>query len=352
MTTQTKRSILLFAALGAAAFGTQAACKAVVCGSGTVEQNGECTAEGTAPGGTCGSGTVYDKSSGKCVPQQFICDGGPCGICGANTQLTFDDAGVAYCEGTGGTGCSRNCKTPPPGKFEVCGFLYDVGTGAPIVGADATGINVLGYDALGFANNPGGTPPLDSHPADECGWYEFTVTPPFTGFVASATDDPMGGSDTYALTGVATPATAGQRITLNTYVTTHTQDMAWTTSANLSGGTFSEQGVFLPIYLDGAKPDVAPPLDGTPVSGVKIVENGVTNAANDYYFGDAMAGTRTTINPTLDATGTDGSGLYINGSLTMYSGQGGETSGCMWSPVLAATIPGVIFISEKHLQCM
>jgi hypothetical protein len=302
------------------------------------------------------------------VPTDFACDGGNCGNCGPNTKLEFDDAGVAYCVGTGGGGvpCNQelNCPAPASGKFMVCGRLWDLGTTARLEGTTlATTIKIDLYDALGFANNPTTTQPIGSATIDECGRYiadNGGVTPPFTGYVAVATDDKDGAMPgMYARVGVATPSSAGMKVTLNAFVMENDLDMAWSTMAAIGGQTFVQRGIYVPVFVDGSDQFPAGldattwPFKGLPVGGVKILENGMVKAANDYYFTDTNPVNRLLAAPSGggDVTTINGSGLYTGGTLTMYSGTGGEPAGCTWPSTLAATIPNVVFVQERVAEC-
>jgi hypothetical protein len=352
---------LMVAILGGGAVGIWSACQTVTCGEGTVEIDGVCSAEGTTPGGNCGAGTVYDKGSGRCIPTQFACDGGNCGNCGSNTELVFDDAGVAYCKGTGeGTlDCNEppNCSTPGPGRFMVCGRLYDLTTSERMEGADLkTELKVEFYDALAFANDPT-TSPIGTAKLDACGRYvanDKGVLPPFSGFVAVAIDDAIGarGTGKYAACGVAVGSAAGMSVpNLNTFVLTDAQDQAWSTAV-ASTPSLVKKGIYVPIFINTKLPKVGP-FPGTPVANVKVTENSMIKDANDLYFGDTdplkrllpLAGTPG------DKTGMNGTGIYTGGALTMYSGVGAEPAGCTWPSTLAATIADVVFVQERHSDC-
>jgi hypothetical protein len=363
-------------ALSVAAGLMAGSCKqGVECGTGTIEKDGVCTAEGAIlPGGHCGSGTVYDPANDICVPGAFVngaCDGGLCGVCGANTVVEYDDAGVPNCIGTGGGGsCDTlpNCPNPAAGKFQVCGKIYNIADSQPIAEADTADIEVRIYDALGFANSTPSTRPapltvlsIEQGGLDNCGRYttkdENGIVPPFTGFIAAAVED-LGatpGSDPglYTLTGVALPAAGGGKApNVNTFYTKTDTDMLWATGAGTGDAQLSTDGVYVPIFIHDGVPDLEKiePYGGALIPGVKITENGAPDADKDFYFSDTIATNHLMVGD-MDATEATGTGLYINGSLTMYSGVGAEPTGCTWPSTLAATVQGVVFVQERFAVC-
>jgi hypothetical protein len=246
-----------------------------------------------------------------------------------------------------------SCPQPTPGKFMICGRIYDLETSQPVASA-ASVLKVDLYDALMFANNPTATPPLGTATVDGVGCYRADdggVTPPFTAYVAAATDDVPGQNDDWVRTAVAVPSGAGQRMTdVVAWATRHTTDQQWSTSAGLAGQTFAERGVYVGIFVDPNLPPLGP-LHGTPVAGVRVTENGSVKATNDYPFADVQPLLRTTVAPAQDVTGPSGSVLYTGGTLTQYSGSGAEPAGCAWPSTLAATIPGAVFVHERVAQC-
>ncbi len=350
-------------ALVLSAAGSQVACTTLVCGKGTVEKDNACVSTGGLPiGGNCGPGTRLDLTSGECRPDLFPDDGGTPLYCGDNTTVVVIN-NVQTCVGTGGgSDCSKPivCPAPTPGKIAVCGRIYDVQTTKPIDDGTMMGtgpaskVSVLFYEPLAFAGNPGAATTLIPPVApDDCGRYAAVVPYQATGFIAVATDDAMGNPDDLRLTGVAAgePAAGGTLQGLNAYVTHVATDMMWTMSANapaLGGMTFAEHGVYLPIFVDTKMPKLAP-LAGTPVMGVTVTAGGAADPTRDFYFSDMDPLTRTTVG-TADSTGLNGSALFINGTLMMYSGMGGEPGGCVWPSTLAATPAGVVFVSERNSQ--
>jgi hypothetical protein len=261
--------------------------------------------------------------------------------------------------GTGdGGGCNAMlaCEAPSSGRVSLCGRLLDAETGARIEAADATGaacdpgapaadgpcsLQIRMYDPLAFAANPTGTAPLaaDSILVDDCGRFAaVNVNRPFNGFVAVAVDD-AGAADARVLTGIAFAIEAnGRRAELRAFSTLHASDERWTASAGspFGGSTFADKGVFLPVFLHGA----------TPVPGVTITVGGASSPGNDYYFGDADASLRNSIDASMASSGVNGAGLMVNSNLSLHSGIGSEPAGCEWPTGMAASIPGVVFFRE------
>jgi hypothetical protein len=340
-------------------------CDVLECGEGTQERNGECVAaDGTIPDvDSCGEGTHYDATLLACIPDfaATICDDD-------TTEPIPDENGVIHCMGTGGGGCSLPCPVPATNPNTICGQLVNAEDNAPIEADDVSGepgrvcdpevpdatgpcaLEVSFYDALSFAQNPTGTPPLttDSTTINNCGRYSGINMPtPALGFLAVGVDDAgESPSDNWILSGVAFPAAPGDRRPDQvTFVVAVTTDEAWTDSAGSPFGntTFAEKGVFFPIFLN----------DEVPVPGVKITRDpGVPVPADDYYFDDADPFTRVSVNISQDSTGANGAGLMVNSDLVDHGGEGGTgfPAECSWPEDLAKSIPGVVFANERHAE--
>ncbi|MBL8627544.1 MAG: hypothetical protein JNK64_40040 [Myxococcales bacterium] len=334
-------------------------CDAVNCGDGTIEQNGSCVPADDNPGSAqCGPGTVLG-ANGKCEPELVVvCDEG------TTMEQVDPDTGVVTCVGTGtGGDCGTpiQCPAPSAGKITICGQLYDTETNAPIAEMNATGapcsavtadgpcsLKVQFFDALEFAMGPTTAVPKD--PAgglvvDTCGRFRGADLPEASfGFMGVAVDDANGQPDDHKLTGVALAnGDALPARGFHVYVTRKETDDAWTTSSAIGGQSFSARGVLALIFLHGDSP-------WNPISGVQIRRgtNPITN--NDYYFTDAVATTRSTVDPATgrSTTGANGTGLVTGfPSPDNYTGAGGEPAGCQWPQNLAGAIPGVVFVQHK-----
>jgi len=357
MSTTTK---LLTAIAIAPACTLLAGCKPLDCGPGTTEVNGECVpAEGQIPENIyCGPGTSYDGTTQSCLPdtKPTICDPD-------TTVEVVDINGVTICEGTGGGGCTGGCPQPDSGKITVCGRLTDAETGEFISVEGATGTNcadipvedregpclmkVQFYDALAFAQAPSATAPLDNDAivVNDCGWFKGdNIKTPALGFLAVGaddTDDVAAEDDQWVLTGVVFPVNPGDRRPDQvTYVVSNTTDDKWTESAGYPFGasTFSQKGVFFPIYK----------LAGEPVEGVQITrESAGVVEADDYYFSDTDPDIRSTVDVAQNATGPNGAGLMVNSPLIYHAAIGGLPAGCTWKSDLAKSIPNVVFANER-----
>ncbi len=338
------------------------ACQTVVCGTGTVEIDGVCSAEGEPQEVMCGAGSIYDPATGQC--QANFCDGGDCGLCDPTTSvLEYNDAGVPVCRGTGvGPGCENEISDCPQGsnsKMQICGRLYDLETSKQI---HAAGFEVTFYDALKFANSTANAE-YYTVVTDSCGRFSATsggesgVTVPNTAFIAVGVDDGAGAPDTIRTSGlVVSGASNGKIQGVRVFALSKATDIAWSAVAFPPTGTptFADRGVYVPIYINTTldPPVVEDPLEavflGLPTSGVVITKDGSSTPANDYYFSDSTPLTRTTLDLAQNATGVNGSGLYVGGTLVEYSGMGGEPSGsCTWPSNLASTIPNVVFVQER-----
>ncbi len=334
-------------------------CQNVECGPNTLEKDGVCIAQTDPPGTQCGPGTYYDESSGRCL-SNLVGDGG--GICGENTTIVVNDAGVPVCVGTGGTGtdCNQPITCPQPteaNSLTICGRIYDIEDSTPLDdGNPANGepyrdVVLRVYDPLAFATstNP---PVVKTGAPDSCGRYAITNIPLsalVSGFISVATDD-AGATDNLVLTGIADIATAGATLSgRRAWVFRRATDMMWSNQAGLTGDTFGVRGVYIPIFVSGTP--IPPFTGGGPTSGVKVADMStgtrVVQAANDYYFDDTNPLLRRTVSTTRDSTGADGTALYINAALDNYSGLGGEPVGTCWRKDLAASPMNAAFVQER-----
>lgn len=334
-----------------------AGCGQLVCGDGTVERNETCVPADEQPGAAqCGMGTELGPG-GKCVPSEPT-------FCDPDTTMEVEDpeTGVITCVGTGG-GCTAElpCLAPSPNRLTLCGRIYDTETDQVVAAPGATGIpcnpaaptadgpcslKVQFYDAIGFQMDPTGATPLvpESLLVDDCGRYQVNNLPLTSfGFLGAAVDEAPGQPDTRLLTGVATAqaqAMPARRFPL--FTTRKTTEAPWTTAANPAGGPFRTQGVLAIIFRHA----------GVPVPGVVARRNGNVIPADDFYFSDTGVA-RTTVAPAQAMTGPNGTALVINSSSPApHDGVGGEPPGCRWPSVLAATVPGVVFVQVKEAEAL
>lgn len=255
----------------------------------------------------------------------------------AAPALTIDTCAAAF--PTGG------CPDSTPGNFTICGRIADAQTDVFFEAAGATGAACPGtptaagpcsvairfYDALDFAGNPSGAVPIvpGSLVVDDCGRFRATeVDSGALNFLAVVTDDAIGTTDRHRRSSAHVAASTS---TLRTYVVRNETDIAWSTSAGLSGPTFADRGVVAMNFRH----------QGTGRAGVTIMRNGSTQLADDHYFSDAGP-TRTTVDPGLLVTGTNGTGLLLNSPLQNHGGQGGEPGGCEWQSGVAVATSGVV----------
>jgi hypothetical protein len=315
------------------------------CGSGTVEKEGECVADGdgVVPGGNCGAGSVYDPTTQTCIG---TCqDGGNCGICGPGSELKFID-GIPTCVGTGDV---VNCDTPilcpqPDGdRFMACGRVYDTGTTTEVRKVMRIGF----FDALGFATNPDVAPEFTVL-TDECGRFKSTdggshngtAIPSTAPFIVVSVDD-NGATDEFVLTGIGLETIAGDVTEgVRAFATSKATATAW-------GHNLVTQGAMLAIFIDKTKPAVAP-FPGTPAAGVTLTIGDVPDANKDFYFSDTAPLTHGTVDDGLDVTGANGAALYFMGDLVNYSGTPDLSAACKWPKnIPGATLANTVFVAER-----
>ncbi len=349
------------AGLVAAVAAGAAGCRSVECGANTIEQSDVCVAQAVDPGAECGPGTVFNVETGRCENALFL-DGG--GLCGQNTTLVINDAGIRTCVGTGGSSndCSQAlpCPGPSGGNVSLCGRIFDLETSQPLDDGNATNgepskkIELRVYDPIAFV--AGNAPVLAMAAPDSCGRFAIMNAPlPGSLFIAVATDDVTGsGSDDYVLTGIAAPVSGGVTLPdLRAWVFRRTTDTKWSTQAGLAAGaTFGKMGVYIPIFLSGTTPLAPFPLTPTPDVMVAIVGSSgtrVVHPENDFYFDDSDPLARTLLSTTRAQTGMNGTALYINQpSITNFSGIGNAGAGLCWRKDLAAAPVGGAYVQERN----
>ncbi len=345
--------------VGLAVVVGSAGCRQVECGEGTVEDNGVCRLGMPVEPAECGQGFFWEPMSGQCLSTAFQ-DAG-FAICGENTVVVYNDAGIPFCVGTGGADCNSAppCPSPSGSRVSVCGRIYDIEdtTAAdddPASGGIADVVEILLYEPINFALSPPGTatPLAYEVTVDKCGYYAVNdVSDPGTGFLAFAIDDPEGGAaDDFVLTGVAFPIPSPGPYRINAWITRRSTMNLWNTSAG-GGIDFEAEGIFVPIFIDPRPAQPLDPFDGVPFPGLKIERVSTVVMADDYYFSDTEQLIRRTIDPAQDATGANGTGFMINSGLETH-GAADEPAGCNVIEALAASIPNVVFVSERPAECM
>jgi hypothetical protein len=260
--------------------------------------------------------------------------------------------------------CSASTWTCPApsgaSKQTVCGQLYDLETGATLVGSTATtcttptpsgpcSLAIEVYDAVNLGNGGAVHAPL-AHGAieiDGCGHYRVTdVDVSASGpYLALLVDDATGyGLDgTTVPSAVATPKTAGAATdALEVWIAKQSTTAQW----EASGGPPLANGVFVPMFrAHQAGTPNSDPLEAQ--SGVTLTKAG-QESAEDYYFA-ANAMDRTTIDSTAVETGVNGTALASGASISdllVYSGVGGiaDEASCRWEMRAAMSVPNTVFV--------
>jgi hypothetical protein len=343
--------LILIAAVAAFA-GT--GCKSIDCGDGTIERNGVCVGADESPG-TAMCGPFTELQGDKCVPMfpPTECDPG-------TTSAEVDaETGVTTCVGTGsGGGCSAAfaCPLPATGKQTICGQIYDFENNTPFAATGATGakcaaptatgpcaLTITAYEALAFAANPSGTPPLATGGLyiDDCGRYRVTdISQPGTPFIGLGVDDAMGTMGPAGVTNttaVAVPKSPGAATKdVEAFIVKKSTSDMWTASGGPSVATGWYAAVFRAHRVG---------MDSQ--AGVTITKSGSTIPNNDFYFQAAQT-SRQTIDPAATATGMNGTVLVNNavaGDGLVFSASTGLPAECRWESHAGATIPGIVFIA-------
>lgn len=251
------------------------------------------------------------------------------------------------------------CPGPEAGRATLCGRIYDTESDDVLEAPSPTrqacaststsgpcALRVRYYDALDFAMNPGGAPPLvpTETVVDDCGRFRAqNMTRATFGFIAIVTDDAPGiaPDQPHRMTNVVfTNAEAMGNAWVRAYATLASTDQLWSSTAGLSGMSFAQRGVLMKVFL----------YRENPVPGVTVTRNGSTSPGDDYYFSDTGI-TRRTVNPAQTATGANGSVLMINSpSPIEHSGTGAEPAGCRWPANLNASIQGVVYVDRKEAE--
>ena len=341
--------IVLLALLAA----LSASCKSVDCGDGTTERNGHCVPS-TETVGTALCGPFTELHGNQCEPTfpPTLCDP-------ATTEPDVDEMGVTTCVGTGAGGCAAKlaCPAPSDGKQTICGQFYDFETNQPFAQAGATGaqcaagattgpcsLGIRAYDAVAFATNPLATTPLttDAVYIDDCGRYKVPeIALPAGPFVALAIDDATAGSGgTTNPVGVATPKGANVATKdFEAFIVRKVTTDGWGSAPSLGAG------IYAAVYrghragsdlVAGVTFTIAPMSNPTAMT---------SDPARDFYFATGSTN-RTTLDPTANATTTNGTALASGANLgEVYSGAGGGLPAqCIWEIHAGAAIPGAVFI--------
>jgi hypothetical protein len=332
-------------------------CSTLECAEGTIERDGTCAPADQSPDPTtCGPGTTL--TAGVCTPilDPAVCDP-------TTTMEVLDpETGVITCVGTGGGDCSTplgGCDSAAPNTMTACGRIYDIeddsqlGSGSADTsqcppGGEATGpcaLVINPYDAIQFAGDPSGTAPLvaASTYLDHCGRFRIRdIQPAGAPFIGLGVDDHSSQPDDHKLTGVAFPTAAGiSRTDIVAYITRDATDAAWGSTSG-EGASLAALGVYVNVYRESGM--TGDPLSGDTAAGVTILRSGQMIPTDDYYFSDTDTA-RTTVNPALNVTGANGTGLVLRRpSLAPYSGTPGPLpGGCTWYAPNGAAIPTVVF---------
>lgn len=350
MTTRKLAALAAIAAVGGCA-------QTLECADGTHEVDGMCVGSPTAAPYGCGPGTRFDPTLAVCVAElsPAVCDPG------TTFPMTRGD-GVTVCMGAGDCdSCAAPlpCPTPEAGKVTLCGRLIDTETMASVSLDDTVScdpdapaadgpcsLRIEVYDALKFVTDPMAPPQAaEERYLDACGRFRFkNVTLPGNRSIGIGVDD-AGSGDAVTLTGIAMFLDPGDLETgVRAFATRHTTVDRWTESAGYPFGTdvsFATKGVFVPRFLDDAS---------KPVAGVIATVSGAPRADRTYYFSD-QDHQLTMVDVDATETGPNGAALLVESALTMHGGTGQTPAGCAWESALAASVPGLVFVQEKHLVC-
>lgn len=318
----------------------------VTCGSGTTLVGNECRPiPSEASSLTCGPGTVAVGNECRAT------DAGVDAATDATTERcgpgTFDDGGV--CMPASDCNAPIACADPGTGRFSICGRAFDLQDSSPLAG----GVKLSVYDMLQFLQNPSTASAGASVVTDACGRFALTnVAVPGGSFALIAADDADASSDKWALTATARPVSNGAKIAnTSAWALRRTTDTGWSSAVGLTGSTLADRGILVGIFIDPTKSPVAP-FSGAPVAGVVATRSGVSAPANDEYFSDVAALSRTTIEPAQSLTGVDGTVVLTGASsLEYYGGTGAEPVSCHWPSTLSSAPAGVVVVQEFNAVC-
>lgn len=244
--------------------------------------------------------------------------------------------GGANADGGVGPDAALDCAAPPdcpsvalPGTLSVCGRVIDLATSQAIAN-DGT-LTVSFFNFVDF----GGGPLLASAEPDACGRFVaenvFGVLP---GFVVMSADDGDLAGGPYVRVVSVIDSNLGQVVRTNAYALHASREQTWSQTSGF-GSNFSDIGALVPIFVDVNQAPVGY-LQGAPVAGVTITEDGSPVPGNDYYFAAGGGVDRATVDPALNQTGPDGAGILVNALVT--NSYTGEKTGCSF-----ATVDGLLF---------
>jgi hypothetical protein len=257
-----------------------------------------------------------------------------------------DGSGVSPDGATGdATECDNPRPVPPMGDVTICGRLLDLETTAPVTSA-APEVRV--FDLAELRDNPVGAVELALVEPDECGWF-YTTIDAVAGWTVVHTGDVTGiGGGYRRVTTLVPTLMPGQKVEVNAFVLRAATDDDWSSDAGLVAATFADFGAVLAIYVDITETPMWP-FQGAPVSGVTMLADGGTHAADDFYFSDSDALARSNIAPAQATTGANGAGL-MRGTvvLTTYSGQ---RAGCSFNEAQGLPIPTAVQVQEIAGTC-
>jgi hypothetical protein len=339
--------IYLVSLLALAALLPGAGCKEVECGDGTIESDGACVPADEVVGtAKCGAFTMLVGDT--CTPAQEPT------VCGPGTVREIDtQTGLGVCKpdsgGGGGCGAAISCPSPAANTQTICGQLFDLATHEPFeepgaLGTRCTGatsgpcsLGIRAFDAISFAMNPTGTPPLDVRETyiDNCGRFRLSdITLPSGPFIGLGIDDatPGPGGTTNTI-GVATAKSANNATRLEAFIASKATTDAWTAS----GGPPLSGGIYAMVFRARSR--------GTALNAsVTMIRNGLPAPANDHYFAGCSA-QEPSIDAAASVTAGNGTALFTGAALGQaYSGTGGLPAECIYSSHAGVSLPNILFV--------
>lgn len=327
-----------FAIAAALAAMGNAGCDGAVCGTGTVEVNGVCTATGVVL--RCAAG--FKALDNRCVPDE----GWVKLHCGENTEY---DPATNMCKGTGtgGPQCTKRCPQPGGGLICIEGRVFEgvslySGAGEPTPLGPTDGAVVKVYNPLDFVANPSGTPPIKNGIAaiekDGC-FVVPNLEIPFAGFFAIAVDD-AGDKDVWALAALGHTPTPGQNVT-NLEVPAFK-----TETANVWGNEILSMGSMLMVFQDlnnNLVDGVTPTLETLPPPWT--VEGKALPPV--LYFGDSLAQAPAPAPSGPGVTGKSGIAVVRKAPVKTY---GGVKAKCTIESKTGGSSPNTIFIGIRKVS--